>query len=295
MGTQITRKGLVFLGVLLTAGAIAQAGAPSIFVGRGNRLVRVHGGHTDTFEFDPNVHLGGMTFDSRGRLWAARADLDGDGYQSLFQIADPFGTPYLVEISDGITCPTLGSLECEWAGNTLYMLGRAGPGATVVLVTVDPNTGATTPVGATGETGIYSAGIAVDTDSMTMYAANWGNGYLCTLDWQLESHSDPVPTDVGHMGVNLYPQGLAFFEEDGHLYAIFDDFSGGSGTEFKVYTVDPCTAQATFVYDLTAYLQDAHGTGSAIAVIPEPAVLGLFGATGLLLLRRKARSQQVRS
>jgi len=283
MGTQITRKGLVFLGVLLTAAALAHAGPPSIFVGAGSKLLRIHDGSMDLFDLDPNVLLGGMSFDAQGRLWATGPDSDGDGNRSICQIADPFGTPHLVEVADIVPYTAISGLAPF--GDDLYLIVHDGA-PPYRLVIADIQAGTCTPVGDTGATGIYCNGITVDPDGMVMYGVGY-YGHLYTLDWQLESHPNPTATLVGDMGISMEGRGIDFdyFSTEEELYALCVDIDT---QEYEVYKVDPNTAQATLAYDLTSVLGSTGARkGFSIAVIPEPTALALFAAGAVALIRRK--------
>lgn len=277
--SQIVRGSIVGLAILALTGSIALA-QPSMFVSRQNRIVRVHDGAFDAFDFDPACNFAGMGFGPQEELWVLGRDTDGDGNQSLYRLEDPFGTPNLVEVSDGVSFGYVQSL-C-WVGSTLYITGRYTSSGNSYLATVDPSTGAITVVGATGYIGIRADGAGLDPASMTMYAVE-GSGNLYTVDWLLQSGPDPDATAVGSMGVSIPPHGLDFCRSDGMLYGVFRNTGA---TQFQVHAIDPSTASSALVHDLSAYM----GTGSgsmAIAVIPEPATALLLAMGGLAVLRRR--------
>ena len=194
-------------------------------------------------------------------------DADGDGYWPLFQVSDPFGTPSLTLVSDGLTRPTQ---SLHWTGGTLYGVQRiiAGSGSNSRLVTIDPATGAGTVVGLTGATGIRVNGIAVDTSTDTMYAINH-YGRLASIDWQLTSHPDPLATDIGSLGWPKVRGGLDFYAPDLTLFAILspDPPAGNPDRDAAVYTINTLTGQATMFLDLNPFNPGQRTYGFA----PEPA------------------------
>ncbi|MFQ5428886.1 MAG: PEP-CTERM sorting domain-containing protein [Phycisphaerae bacterium] len=258
----------------------AQAG-PIIFTSSNEALFRIDGGTTQVFTLSQPVTS--MSFDPSGTLWAtAPNDSDGDSFFELYKILDPFGTPSLSLVSDGLP---LNTVSIEWVGNTLYGVQATGP-VTTRLVTIDPLNGASTLVGATGAIGANTGGSAVDQNLGIMYGTDHGNpGNLVTIDFQLSGGPDPSATIVGSANASLGTTGLDFWEPTNTLYAMVTEIGGASN--IGLYTANTATGAFTLQQDLSGFT--AIRGSAAIAVIPEPATVGLI-VLGVCILRRRRRS-----
>lgn len=256
--------GVLFSLVFSTSSLMADV---TIFASSGSDLFRITGGTIE--QFDLGIGIGAMDFDDSGILWAA-----GEG--QLLNIADPFGTPSTVHISN-IT--PAGSLN--WVGQTLYATESDGGTLERLLTTLDPITGVSTPVGATGKTNARIGGIAADEAAGIMYAFD-GFANLLTLDWLLQNGPDPEATVIGSLGLPIGGGGgLDFFEPTGTLY-------GGialGGNPLGIFTIDTDTGLATEIVNLDSYSPTTNPF--SIAVIPEPGTLIMFAAMGAFVLKRK--------
>ena len=273
--TFVRKYALVALS-LGTCTAIANAG-PTIFAGYGSTLFRIDDMGTTPFALSEDIT--GTAFDGSGVLWASgRFDADGNGSHELYTIDDPFGTPTLTLVSDGLSTLTQ---SLEWVDGTLYGVQRDLDNETTTrLVTINSATGTHTNVGATGNTSIRISGIARDASTGTMYAKNnLFGGRLATLDWELQSNTDPLSTDIGPFGFPSHVGGLDFFESNNTLYATLADVSDTGGDIFNsdvgVYDINTATGQAVLLHDLGPY-PDAIGGGFSVSVIPEPSALLLL-------------------
>lgn len=269
---------------LTLATPVAVNAGPMIFASSNEVLFRIN---ADTLAFDMftmSDAITALSFDQNGQLWATSPDdLDSDTFFDVYRINDPFGTPTLAPVSDGLTLKTP---SIDWVGGTLYGLQTydTGSGLGSKLVTLDPNTGNATNVGATGATGLVSGSIAVDMDTNTMYSIDHVDNNLYTLDWQLINGPDPSATVIGQVGRNPVNTGLDYFGDT--LYAMSMDNVGGN-FEIGVYTVDTLTGAYTLLIDLSN--ETAVRGSQSIAVIPEPTTFCLLGLGGLAIAIRRRR------
>lgn len=276
------RVSLSLMVVVLLGAPTGASAAPVIFASQDNVLFRINGMTIDTFTLSD--HVTGLDFDAGGNLWAIGLDAASpNGFQEVYRINDPFGTPTLQLVSDGLTRNTP---SIEWVGNTLYAVQGENFDPPSMLVTLNPNTGAVTPVGATGQTGAdpnHFQGITLV--GPTMWAISTDNpGTLQTIDWNLSGGPDPTATFVAPMGTgfNTVTSGLDHDPETGDLWAMIRH---GVSDEIGVFTIDEVTGNITEQYDLSA-LTLVRGA-SGIALIPEPATLVLLALGGVSLARRR--------
>jgi subtilisin family serine protease len=123
----------------------------------------------------------------------------------------------------------------EWVGSTLYGTAIFGPGGPSYLYTLDPWSGSSSLIGATGVNQL--PGLAYDVATGIMYGITGGfgaNAQLLTIDL-----GTGVATVVGPTG---FQAGSLEFGPDGNLYA------GGTGVSSgELWRVDPNTGTSTFV------------------------------------------------
>lgn len=257
------------LAVWLAGPGIAVA-EPFIFASQENILFRIDTATNTIEQFDLGASITALTFDSQGRLWATDPDdPDSDGSFAIYRVHDPFGAPFVSLVSDGLSENTA---SIEWVNSVLYGAQGDAPRVTSRLVTIDPTTGAETPVGITGETGVEQiGGLAFDDLSSTMFALGNVGGKLYTLDWDLSDGPEPTGTFIGDIGFDPITSGLAFWEPTQTLYAMTRN---QSTDEIGVYTLNTSTGEATLLYDLSG-LTTVRGA-SGIAVIPAPPVVWLM-------------------
>lgn len=275
------RKSLYTLGglALLAASAFAQQ---TFFASANDRLVRTDLSTTSVFTLSAQIHS--LEFGPDGTLWAtARRDDDGDGSWTLYTVADPFGTPTLSMVADGLEGPVP---SLAFVGNTLYGL-RIDSAADEKLVTINTVTGMTTPVGATGEIGKKSGGLEFDPTTGNMYALDHNTPGLYTVDYTLSMGVDPMLTLVGNFGIDgeIRSSGMALDDATGQLFTLFTlrgDLSP------RLYEVNKVTGAVTQIADLSAPDLLGHGAGgTGLAVIPEPGSIGLLVLGSVLAAVRR--------
>jgi hypothetical protein len=266
-------------------GATGAQGAPVIFASQENTLFRINGITVDVFTLSDDITA--LDFDDSGNLWAMGLDHGNlNGSFEVYRINDPFGTPSLALVSDGLSRQTT---SIEWSGSTLYGTQGVGPDPGETLSTIDPNTGALTPVGATGATGPAASGYpGITIESGTMWGVYPGNpGKLSTIDWTLSGGPDPTATMVATFatGFNTVTAGLDHDPATGDLWAMLK--YNVAGTEhIGVFTVDKVTGNIAEQYDLSGLTAERGASG--LAIVPEPATLALLalGAMSIACRRR---------
>lgn len=285
--TGITTGALVAAAIAATVFATPAtvSAYPIIFASSNEMLFRIDSDTLTVDMFTMSDAITAMSFDANGVLWATSPDdLDSDTFYDVYRISDPFGTPGLVPISDGLVLKTP---SIDWVGNTLYGLQTYDTGGGVLgskLVTIDSVTGNETVVGATGATGRVSGSIAVDVGSGTMYSIDHVNNNLYTLDWQLAGGPDPSSTLIGNTGYNPANTGLDYYGDT--LYAMsMNNVSGNF--DIGVFTVDTTTGAYSLLIDLSG--ETGVRGSQAIAVIPEPATLCLLAIGGFAVAMRRRR------
>ncbi|HLN97257.1 MAG TPA: Calx-beta domain-containing protein, partial [Pyrinomonadaceae bacterium] len=143
----------------------------------------------------------------------------------------PTGAPLGPVISDGGSFTGL-----EWANATLYGTRITGPGGPSDLRILDPATGASVLVGATGIINPI-AGLAYDDTSQVMYGITGGaNGEFSNL--VTVNLLTGVATVVGSVGFN---GGSLEFGPDGKLYG------GSVGNTGNLYVINKATGASTLV------------------------------------------------
>ncbi len=150
------------------------------------------------------------------------------------------------QLFDILSCAALGALVptddvalngLEYIGGVLY--GTAIPYSCEpsVLVTVDPVTGAITPIGPTGVGPV--SGLAWDPSTHTMYGVTgcwqvFGPSQLVTIDLTTGAATPVGPTGLYLGSLEIGPGGI--------LYASGNRVDGGN-----IYTIDPATGAPTLV------------------------------------------------
>ncbi len=252
---------------LFTSQAMADV---SMFASTGTKLFRISGSAVESF--DVGVEISALDFDMNGVLWGTGVSPGGSDYR-VYTIADPFGTPTAQVFSSPIISTTT---SLQWIDQTLYAVQREGsPSSGSFLRTLDPVTGAQTPVGVTGSTNAVIGGIAVDEVSGAMYAMDGATAELSAVDWQLQNGSNPSATLIGALG--LSPDGgggLDFHTQSNTLYGLLALGGSPNNRPVGVYTIDTNSGLATELVDLDPF---APGQGSfGFAIIPEPSSLVLM-------------------
>ena len=126
-----------------------------------------------------------------------------------------------------------------------------------------------------GPTGIDGRGMAYDEANGVLYAVNFDDASLYTVDT-----ATGQATRVGPLGTPADAIGLAYDEVNQVLY-----MTEGLDTD-SLYTVDVTTGAATLVGPLGHHFIDGLAW---LAPVPEPTTAGLMGIGGLALLRRRSR------
>jgi hypothetical protein len=259
-----------------------------MFACQENVLFRIQGAQIDMFTLSDD--LTGLDFDENGVLWALGVDhANTNGFNELYTIDDPLGTPSLSLVSDGLSYPTT---SIEWVGNTLYGIQDNYPSGNNHLVTINPLTGVETPVGNTGDTGITPTHVGgITLENGTMWAL-WSEdpGALYTLDWTLTGGPEPTGTLVTGTDASTWivTSGLDHDPETGELWGMLKT----AGTDISdlyigIYRIDKVTGDLTLEYDLSSLTAVRGATG--FAFVPEPGTLALLAVGGLVVLRRRAR------
>ncbi len=141
----------------------------------------------------------------------------------------------------------------EWVGSSLYGTRITGPQGASDLRILDPASGATTPIGATGIVNPI-AGLAYDDTSAVMYGitggASGGSSNLVTVNL-----TTGVATVIGSVGFN---GGSLEFGPDGNLYG------GSVGNTGNLYRINQATGASTLV-GATGF---TNVTGLALVIAP---------------------------
>lgn len=274
--------GSLVLGLALAPAASA---AEIIFAASNDRLVRTDLSTTVAFDLSAAIHS--LEFDASGTLWATSRSDGGDGAWDLYRVDDPYGTPTLSLVTPNLPNATP---AIAFDGATLYGLEIISL-TEQHLVTIDPGTGATLVVGATGDITILGGGMDLDTDAGVMYSLNHSDATLHTLDYTLSGGPDPSPTLIGGLfgaavDRSLRSSDLAVNDANGALYGLLVE---RGPLEPILYTIDLLTGEATEILNLSdPSLLGVGAGGTAIAVIPEPGSLALLALGGLALVRRRS-------
>lgn len=263
--------------------AIAQP-APVIFAVQDEVLFRIDGPSVARYTLPDE--LTALDFDDRGVLWGVGTDADNNNLYELYRIDDPFGTPSLSLVNEGIDRRTE---SITWVGDTLYAIQGSNLDTPQSLVTLNPATGAAAPVGLTGNTGINpeQVGGIVVRDG-TMYALNNRlPGELFSIDWQLAGGVDPTATMLTptNPGLFVITNGLDVDPATGQIWAMIRK-GNLIGSDIGVYTLDHVTGELALRFDLSD-LTAVRGA-SGLAVIPEPSTLVLLSLAALPMLRRRS-------
>lgn len=276
------RFGLCFAAGLALA---ASASAQTFFAANNDRLVRTDLNTYDTFTLSADIHS--LDWDSQGNLWATSRAPNQDGFWNLYRVEDPFGTPSLQLVNSMLpgAVPAI-----SWIGDTLYGLQTINE-TRQNLVTIDVGSGATSIIGATGDTGITGGGMDYDGTTGMMYAIRHFVGGLQTLDFTLANGIDPSAASVGNFfgaesTLDLRSSDLAVLDGVGSLYGLLVE---RSTLRPILYSIDKGSGLATEIVDLSAANLLGFGPGgTALAVIPEPtSVVLLVGGLVSAFIRRR--------
>lgn len=270
----------------LAAMALAtSAGAQTFFAANNDRLVRTDLNAYDVFTLDADIHS--LDWDNSGNLWATSRAPNSEGFWNLYRVSDPFGTPTLDLVSDMLpgAVPAI-----SWVGETLYGVQTLSA-SLQHLVTIDTGSGATSIVGATGDTGITGGGMDYDASTGQMFAIKHSVGSLQTLDFLLANGPEPAASLVGNFfgpasTLDLRSSDLAVLDFDGSLYGVLVE---RDTLEPILYSLDKQSGLATELVNLSAAnLLGLGPGGTALAVIPEPTSLSLLiGGLVSLFIRRR--------
>ncbi len=269
---------------LLAMSAVASAGP--IFLGtQGTTLYRSDGVNVETFTL--SADLTSMAVGPDGTIWgSALTDADSDGFRELYKLSSPLGAaPSLVFHSDFLqnNTPTL-----TWVGSTLYGVQKTpgDPPTTAVLVTIDTVGQTQSLVGASGLIGTDANGSGYDPTSDTFYGIRGGGlvppAELYELDYDATPGPDPTGTLIGGLGMSFANGGAEFY--DGTLYALLQEALPSGPQNLLLGTVDTDTGAFTTTQVVAARIT---GTPVALVVVPEPAILTLFGLLSFAALRRR--------
>ena len=193
----------------------------NLSAGAGTLVGSLPGFGSTEIEFNNNTRRGFTQF------------IDGAFAGQEFDISN--GEPLGVPVNDAASFTGL-----EWVGSSLYGASITGPRGASQLRILDPATGASTLVGATGIMDPL-AGLAYDETNAVMYGltggANSGTGgtasRLVTVNL-----TTGVATVVGSAGFN---GGSLEFGPDGNLYA------GSTGNTGNLYRINKATGAATLI------------------------------------------------
>jgi hypothetical protein len=249
---------LLTCSILLALSVISSTYAEVILASQGYYLARID---VQTGAFDvvaPGRNMNALAIDDRGRLWgASRIIMVPIRRFRMYRINDPLAIPWNTLICTCFESPVPAT---EWINGELYGVQNRPEGQR--LVRIDPLTGQTTLVGATGNMGIVGVeGLAFDAQSATLYALAL-NG-LYTLDWSLTLGPEPLASEVGFLGFgDNRSSGLDWHEPSGTLYAAIRR----TGDNFGVYTIDTSTGRASLFRDLSCSMP-AFGFATGIAVL----------------------------
>ncbi len=124
--------------------------------------------------------------------------------------------------------------------------------------------------------GVAAGGFGYDSGNDVLYAiARRPEAALYTVDYDLSDGPDPTATLVGPLGIEMRKHGADFFE--GTLYAAAQ-YRGGP---LALGSIDTLTGS---FHELMLVGPRAR-EDIALAIVPEPASLGLLGLGALALLR----------
>jgi len=238
----------------------------------GNRLVSIDcstGAATEIGPFNQDVVGGAMT----GLAYdPVNERLYGIGNQGGF---------YRVNVSTGrgvfIGNTGLGNpngLAYDSVHEVLYASNCWYPGPANDLYRVDVTTGAATLVGSVGESYTNVEGLAYSPKTDTLFGVADYQGQLVAID-RVTGAASPLPTALP---LDHAWRGLAYDPVEDVIF-------GTCYQEDAFYRIDPATGAATYIASISA-------TGGievqGLAVIPEPATLGLVGlGLSALFMRRR--------
>lgn len=276
---------ILALAMATFAGSVQAQVNPVVFAVQDDVLFRIDGSNVGRFFLEDK--LTALDFDDSGVLWGVGVDDNNNDLFELYRVDDPFGTPSLSLVNENIDRRTE---SIVWVGSTLYAIQGSNLDSPQSLVTLNSSTGAATPVGLTGNTGINPeqvGGIAIK-DGIMYALNNRLPGELYSIDWTLANGNDPTGTFLtatSPASLFVVTDGLDNDPNGGSLWAMIRK-GNIIGSDVGVYRLDEITGQLNLVLDLSG-LTDVRGA-SGLAVIPEPATLVLlvFGSMALVARRR---------
>jgi hypothetical protein len=225
--------------------------------------------------------LGGPASGTYAGLGVANGNLYTEQNGGLYSVNTSNATLTLIGGPIGNNIPVFGSTL-----SGLYGLAPEGPNAVTTLVSIDPQTGAATVIGAVGVIGNGQVAYAkLSTNSSILYLEN--NFSLYTVNT-----TTGAATLVGTDPNSIFDQALLF--ENGTLYGGDNAFNINAAT---VDTISTTTGQITIgpaivgaASSFGALAPDPLSAPSSPATTPEPATIVLLGAgLGAIGLVRRYR------
>lgn len=219
----------------------------------------------------PGIKLRGMHYQTATREVLVLGDGGGGGARTtVYNLENPVaGTPTLTEYTrlsrQYGSMTQIGQTFYAFSGDELYALDLS-----------DPTEPVETFIGHTGVRG--AGGAAYDPASDTLYMMSYRglDDALYTVD-----PDDATTLQVGRLGIDALGLGAEWF--DGQLFAAAQNASSGY---FEIGTVDYETGPYSTEIRVA---QGVAEQATALTVIPEPSVLGLFATAEIVLLRRRRR------
>jgi hypothetical protein len=290
MSKQFLRVGALFAAAVITA--IPAAGQSFIGVTANGGLTRFDmTAHTvtplSTVHAGPNSPTGffDLDYDGSGNLYAMRGFFDFNTFSTLnefYKITNVnTGNALLSGSIAGVSGNPMQALGFRSTNSNFYTVnGNNGN-----VVTIDPNVGSWSPVGAApnGTPRNVFNGLAVNPVDHAAYGLiDMGIPIIPTVDYSLVRMDldTGLCSIIGSLGSASDQFPLLRFDNAGNAYTV-SKFTG------DVYTVNLTTGAATFLF---AGGSAAVGTeGLALVNVPAPAGAGLLVVGGMVLTRRRRR------
>ena len=187
----------------------------------------------------PTIITAGFACSASG-LSVTELEYNNDTQQGIVQDSDgnfSFNTlNFTTGLPSGPTTPDGAALNgMEWVHGFLYAVSIPGPGgAPSTLITLDPTTGVTTPVGPTGLSNI--SGLAWHKPTQTLYGVTAGGAPSNLVKININTGAAAI---IANTGVIL---GSLEFGPDGRLYG-----GGGQANANELYDIDRMTGVATLI------------------------------------------------
>lgn len=263
------KKALALVAAALPTAALAQ---PTFWVADDTNLYSFGPGQP-LQSFTVSDEIVGMTIAPDGRIIASsNTTVPGGATYEIYEL-DLTGAPTLNLITDQMDRP-YNSLT--YVGNTLYGTERQN------LVTIDLNTDAQVPVGATGATGFPGLGGAAYDAARDQFFMHTGDSdALLDADYDLSGGPDPTAAVIGAAGFDSFHSGMELFAS--RLYVATSNSDTGR-FELGVFDKD------TGAYDFRRTIVNSAAVGQggvALIVIPTPGVASIMGLGMLAATRRR--------